>query len=366
MDHHPASPAPLRLFALAGLLTAMLGGCTVVGPTAISSGRLAYNEAIAATDNQQILMVLVHNRYGERGHLLNVASVTANVSVTTSAGVQAGFGSNGDYAGNLVPFAGSVIYEENPTISYIPVYGERYLRQLTSPINLDMLTQLTRSNTNAGNVLVALVSEVNGIYNPDFNFSEQQDDPRFDEFTRLVTELSRAHRLHWVARSGHKGEFSLVIDQSAPEHAARVKALLQLLNLPPAMQREQLVVIPVSLALGGGKDGGVGFSTRSVWDMVEVLSARIQVPAADERDGLVVPAPPAGRLGKSLNIHYSKEEPDKAYVAVEYRDGWFYIDERDMLTKQYFKLLGSLWSLAMANAAGQGAAAPVLTVPVTR
>ena len=107
MDYHPASPAPLRLFALAGLLTAMLGGCTVVGPTAISSGRLAYNEAITATDNQQILMVLVHNRYGERGHLLNVASVTANVSVTTSAGVQAGFGSNGDYAGNLVPFAGS-------------------------------------------------------------------------------------------------------------------------------------------------------------------------------------------------------------------------------------------------------------------
>ena len=110
----------------------------------------------------------------------------------------------------------------------------------------------------------------------------------------------------------------------------------------------------------------MGFSTRSVWDMVEILSARIQVPDADERDGLVVPAPPPGRLGQSLQIRYSKNEPDNAYVAVEYRDGWFYIDHRDMLTKQFFKLMGSLWSMVMSNAAGQGAAAPVLTVPVTR
>ncbi len=119
------------------MLSSLLVGCTVVGPAAISSGRLAYNEAITTTDNQQMLMVLIQNRYGERGHLLTVASVTANVSVTTSAGIQAGFGSTSDYRGNLVPFAGSVVYEENPTISYVPVSGEKYLSQLTSPISPD-------------------------------------------------------------------------------------------------------------------------------------------------------------------------------------------------------------------------------------
>ena len=355
------------LFTLAGLVAVLLSGCTVVGPTAISSGRLAYNEAITVTDNQQMLMVLVHNRYGERGHLLSVASVTANVSVTTSAGVEAGFGSSSDYAGNLVPFAGSVVYEENPTISYIPVVGEKYLRQLTTPIPLDMLTQFTRSTTAPGDFLVALVNEVNGIYNPDFNFTDRDDDPRFSEFTRLITELSRDHRLQWVERQGHENQFSMVIDRSAPEHASQVATLLRLLNLPPAIQQPgNLLVLPISLALGGGEDGGVGFSTRSVWDMVEILSARIEVPPADERDGVVVPAPPPGRMGKDLNIQFSADKPETAYVAVEYRDGWFYIDERDMKTKQYFKLLGSLWSMVMSNAAGQGAAAPVLTVPVSR
>jgi hypothetical protein len=40
----------------------LLSGCTVVGPKSISSGRLAYNEAISETNNQQMLMVMVHNR----------------------------------------------------------------------------------------------------------------------------------------------------------------------------------------------------------------------------------------------------------------------------------------------------------------
>jgi hypothetical protein len=358
-----SQPLPLYLAGLAGLL---LTACSVVGPTTISSGRLAYNEAITATDNQQMLMVLIHNRYGERGHLLNVASVTANVSVTTSAGVQAGFGNSSDYRGNLVPFAGSVVYEENPTISYVPVAGERYLRELTSPISLAMLTQLTRSTTDPGGPLLALVNEVNGIYNPDFSFSDMDQDPRFDEFVHLVTDLSRQHRLHWVEQPGHEGRFSMVIDQSSPENAARVAQLLTLLGLPPADREQRLVVIPVSLALEGGAQGGLGISTRSVWDMVEILSARVEVPGTDISQGMVVEAPPPGRLGRALTIHYSRDEPEHAYIALEYRDGWFYIDQRDLLTKQYFKLLGGLWSMVMSNAASNGAAAPVLTVPVSR
>jgi hypothetical protein len=366
MEKSRPVPGIKRLFILTGLLTALLSGCTIVGPATISSGRLAYNEAITATDNQQMLMVLVHERYGERGHLLNVASVTANVSVTTSAGIQAGFGSTSDYRGNLVPFAGSVIYEENPTISYAPVAGEKYLRQLTTPISTEMLTQLIRSHADPGSVLVALVREVNGIHNPNFYFANQGDDPRFDEVTRLVTELTHGHRLHWVERSGKEGEFSLVIDQSDPTYASQVRQLLQLLDLPPAPQQEPLLVIPIKLALGGSKDGGVGISTRSVWDMVAILAARVEVPEADQHDGIVVQAPPPGRLGRTLQINYTSEEPENAYIAVEYRDGWFYIDERDMATKQYFKLLGGLWSMVMSNAAGQGAAAPVLTLGVSR
>jgi hypothetical protein len=45
----------------------------------------------------------------EQGSLLAVASVTANVSVRSSAGFQAGFGNDRSYEGNLVPISGGVV-----------------------------------------------------------------------------------------------------------------------------------------------------------------------------------------------------------------------------------------------------------------
>ena len=66
-----------------------------------------------------------------------------------------------------------------------------------------------------------------------------------------------------------------------------------------------------------------------------------------------------------MKIAYSAEEPEHAYVAIQFREGWFYIDERDLITKEYFKLLGSLWTMTMSKAVGQGASAPLLTVPVS-
>jgi hypothetical protein len=369
VDHsvatHQPKPGSKAYCMVLVVLSSLLVGCTVVGPAAISSGRLAYNDAITTTDNQQMLMILIQNRYGERGHLLTVASVTANVSVTTSAGVQAGFGSTSDYRGNLVPFAGSVVYEENPTISYVPVSGEKYLTQLTSPISLQLLTQISRTMTNPAPALSAFITSANYIYNPNFDFGEDPDAPRFEEFVNILATLTRDHRLHWVQSSTDPALFSIVIDQSEARHAAQVKKLLQLLALPAAKPGQRQVVIPLFLALDGAAVGGLGITTRSVWDLVEILSGAIEVPARDEAAGVVRPAPPPGRVGRQLKIAFSTEEPEHAYIAVAYRDGWFYIDERDLITKEYFKILGSLWTMTMSKAIGQGAAAPLLTVPVS-
>ena len=70
-------------------------------------------------------------------------------------------------------------------------------------------------------------------------------------------------------------------------------------------------------------------------------------------------------MGRELKIAFSAEKPEHAYIAVAYREGWFYIDERDLVAKEYFKILGSLWTTTMSKAIGQGAAAPLLTVPVS-
>ena len=86
----PISKRCYRL--IAWLVGCMLAGCAVVGPPSIRNGRAVYNEAINDTNNQQLLMAIIRERYSENASLLSVGSVTANVSVSTSTGIQLGFG----------------------------------------------------------------------------------------------------------------------------------------------------------------------------------------------------------------------------------------------------------------------------------
>ena len=92
-----------------------------------------------------MLMNVIHNRYEERSVLLAVASVTANVRLTAASAVQIGIGDRDNYVGNLVPFAGGAVYEENPAISYSVVEGEQYYRQLMLPVPVDSFAQLART-----------------------------------------------------------------------------------------------------------------------------------------------------------------------------------------------------------------------------
>ena len=108
-------------------------------------GRADYNEAINKTEDEQMLLSIVKGRYGETFSLLAVNGVAANVRFRTNAGVEAGFGPSENFDGNLVPFSGGLAYEENPTITYAPVQGEQYLRQLMSPIPLDILVLIVRT-----------------------------------------------------------------------------------------------------------------------------------------------------------------------------------------------------------------------------
>lgn len=59
--------------------------------------------------------------------------------------------------------------------------------------------------------------------------------------------------------------------------------------------------------------------------------------------------------------------PEDAYVAVRYRDHWYwyYIDDRDQATKAAFTLITELARLDLGPA-GPGQTAPLLTLPVGR
>jgi hypothetical protein len=92
----------------------------------------------------------------------------------------------------------------------------------------------------------------------------------------------------------------------------------------------------------------------------------IDVPDADISEGRV----DAGRLGGSdagallaplIRVHSGASKPDDAFVAVSYRDHWFWIDDRDIDSKKAFYFLMLMFSFSEQGDTGQ--AAPVFTIP---
>jgi hypothetical protein len=343
----------------------LLTGCAVVGPPSIRNGRSVYNDAINDTNNQQLLMVVIRSRYSENSSLLAVSSVTANVSVVTSAGIQFGFGNESNYSGNLVPFSAGAIYEENPTISYTPVEGQKYLRQLTSPVSLSVLMPLSEAMVSPGMVLTALVSRVNDLVNPAFLPSPATPDPRFMRFVELVSQLGQAEVLNWVEDPGRSGRFSAVIHHYRPGHEAEVRELLRLLGLHGPAADAGEIVIPVSRGFGKGKGEGIAFTTRSVFDLVEMLSAAVDIPGEDIEAGASLEYPAASPLGRQLHILRSRDEPKDAYISVKHHGWWYYIDKTDRPTKRFFQLVTVLWSVTIAESTARAQKAPILMLPTS-
>jgi len=61
-----------------------------------------------------------------------------------------------------------------------------------------------------------------------------------------------------------------------------------------------------------------------------------------------------------MNVRASDERPVDAFAAVQYRNRWFWIDDRDLGSKRMFRFLLMFSSLAESGALPQG---PLLTIP---
>ena len=208
-----------------------LAGCAIVGPSSVSMGRASYNEAINKTEDEQLLMMIVRSRYGELYSLLAVTGVAANVRFGTNAGVNLRFGDPTDYATNLVPISGGLIYEENPTITYAPVQGAQYMRQLMSPVSLETLLLFERTLESGGRLSTLLVNRINDMRNPDFLHAPGKADPRFRRFVELFNELSEADVLYLVGDPHEEVVFNIVISGYAGQYSKKVVEFLALLDL---------------------------------------------------------------------------------------------------------------------------------------
>ncbi len=165
---------------------------------------------------------------------------------------------------------------------------------------------------------------------------------------------------------GSPGEYFVMTLRfgDAPEVAEQSKRLKKILGLRADIDEFFLTSNPTHHS-----PREIGILPRPLIGVMNYLSQGVEPPQHDVDAGRVtVTRNQDGTefewrvLTEGLfRVASSKKAPNNAFVRVEYRGTWFYIDDSDLTSKSTFNLLDQLFQLQSGNT---GSAAPMLTLPL--
>jgi hypothetical protein len=357
-------------FVLFLSVVALYGCQPTFGPSALENTHPAYNQAIATSLDQQMLLNLVRLKYRDSPYFLDVGSVTASLELVGSVGV--GSSSNLDTGVNIIQPNVGVGYADRPTISYAPLRGEDFLKSVLSPIPLEAILVMTQSGWSIQRVLAVTMERINDLHNaPRASGPTPEREPQYKEFKRLLY-LLRDLQIEGLIEIGpalDKNSSSLVILlETDPAHQATIDEIRLLLGIVGEKETNQFEISTNFLDKAEGK---WNVRPRSIASVLFYLSQNVEIPKEHLDAGLVTRTrmkdgkpfdwddTPAGTV---FQVKSSKTKPSNTYISVPYRGQWFYLLDNDLQSKSTFMLLEQLFSLQAGQSKASG---PTLTLPVT-
>lgn len=340
------------------LFLALFSGCAPVGPGTIARDRFDYTTAIADSWKRQMLLNIVKIRYGDAPIFLDVASIINQYSLETE--LRGTFGWSAPPYLDRQEVGGTGRYYDRPTVTYNPLTGEKFARSLMTPVAPASVMSLVEGGYPIDFVFRILVHSVNGIQNQ-FGGSARmrRADP---EFYTLIEKLRQNQATGTVSLRVKKteGQNALIMvfrKRDNEEVQAIGKEVRRLLGL-----REDGGEFRVVYGSAPSGDDEIALLTRSIIEVISDISATIEVPAehvAEKRVPPTMEPDGEGVKGTLIRIRHAKEPPEDAFAAVPYRNGWFWIDDRDYQSKKLFSFL--MFVMTLTETGGKEGA-PVVTI----
>ncbi len=402
------------------------GGCAF-GPRVLEKTHGRYNEAIRRVDEEQLLRNLVRMRYNETPLDLNVSSIAAQYELNGGAEARPFFAAPNPSSHDVfhsftrvLPDA-TVSGANRPTITLVPGDNGDAVQRFLTPISADTLIFLSQTSWPVSTVLRLWVERINGVPNASSASGPPRGNvPDFERFQRAayLTQTFRDRKLGTIHEENREVEVGGPLPASAVTAAATVDAakngmeyrprgdgttwallrkeprlvvefkqaalgdpdvdeLLRLLNVQPGRLRYDVVLAPGIIAdpllIPTPLSLDLKLSTRSTAQVFFYLANGVEVPCEHLASGVArqavgpdgVPFDSRAVTAGLFTAHAVKghHPPATAFVAVKYRDYWYYIDDRDQASKATFALVLQLSRLDFAR---QQPAAPFLTLPIGR
>ncbi len=357
-----ALPNLLLFLTLVGV-----AGCASLGPGTVTRDRFDYTGAVAESWKSQMLLNLVKFRYGDTPVFLDVGQIVSGYTMqSTFSAAGSIFNTNTIVPGvpnSSIGLGAQGQFTDRPTITYAPLVGERFARSFMTPIPPAALLSLIQAGNPVDLVLRLTVNVVNGIHN---RFGgDLRARPAEPEFFLLLERLRRIQLSGGIGmrvrRTDREEATVLTFRQKVdPPIEADILAVRQMLGLDPSAG--ELRVVYGSVA---ANDKELAILSRSILEILVDLSSFITVPEAHVADRRVGPTAepevgPNGPIRPLIRIASSQERPGDAFVAVPYRDYWFWIDDRDIPSKRLFSFMFFIFTLVET---GSKENLPVITIP---
>jgi hypothetical protein len=399
-----------------GLLYALTGtGCSF-GPRALEGTHGRYNDSVRHVYEEQLLLNIVHQRYDETPTELDVSAIAAQYELSAQIEARPFFLAPNP-SGNIFNTFTSILPDSSltganrPTVTYTPAVDDQSIRTFLTPATEDTLLFLTQSSGSVSTILRLWAERLNGV-------PAGPDGARFQRAAELM-QSAQDHDLLSVYSEERPVEASGPLPASAVSVAGAVDAARNNLEVRPSddgksyavIRKERRLVIEVNpgagdapvvqeleeilnlqkgrrlyelkVGVGGVPDPLVRpwplsdklrITPRSLAEVVAFLSNGVEVPLEHLQCGVARPRldadgqpfdTPATTAGLFMvHVCHGHKAPPTAYVAVKYRDWWYYIDDRDGVSKTTFELVLQFSRLDFGRR--RPSAGPVLTLPAGR
>jgi hypothetical protein len=341
----------------------LLTGCSHLGPKTIAVDRFDYSTAIADSWKQQTLLNIVKLRYMDLPVFVDVASIVAGYSLQTSVTANGALSSENAVQGNYGSIGGQAVYTDRPTITYVPMTGESFLRGLITPIDPKNIFFMLQAGYPADFILGLTVESINGVRNrSNIGGIAREADPDFLRALQLLREAQAAGAVGMrVEEEKAKGSTTVLFlrhDGLPMEDLEKLTEIRRLLKLSAVEHRIVLTYSPLP-----GAENELAVNSRSMLQIMSAFASYLDVPEAhlQERRALrafenAVP----NERHDTVRIRSGTDKPSDAFTAVSYRGHWFWIDDDDLLTKRALTAVMFFFTLADT---GGGEKLPLITIP---
>ena len=217
--------------------SAMLAGCAHLGPASVAVDRADYSAAIADSWKEQTLLNIVKLRYVDLPVFVDVSSIVAGYSLQAGVNVGGTESSAKAIQGNFVAAGAQAIYTDRPTITYVPLTGDKFLHGLITPIEPKNIFFMLQSGYAADFILGLTVESLNGVRNRSVaTGTVREADPDFIRVLQLLREVQSAGAVGMrVEVDKTKSQTAVLFFQRediTPDIAEKSAEIRRLLKLP--------------------------------------------------------------------------------------------------------------------------------------